>query len=790
MQGQLPNRKRPAPGASPLQQQSTPPMFNSNNFSAYPDTSANSGDQFMDWNTVEGLNGAGNPYDSGSNFDANYYNNALNNMANTQNTAAASSNQLVRRNTNQQIAARSKPAGGNLWQDLDNTGQVSEWPTTTVENDEELEKRAMAAKKEAQSKRKQIPPFVQKLSSFLDESKNTDLIRWSDDGNSFIVLDEDEFAKTLIPELFKHNNYASFVRQLNMYGFHKRVGLSDNSMKASENKRKTPSEYYNEFFKRGRPELLWLIQKPKNTPSTGKRKKGEKGEGDSDEETKRLLPETDRTPTAQPMDAANTRQDLITLPKTELNAVRQELRQLQNQQKFISSVIAQIKRQNDQLYQQASAFQTLHDRHENSINAILTFLATFYNRSLEGHSGTNLADMFAHAIPENMQQHGNVVDVGDMDDVNPRPQNQPPRPNRRPLALLPAPDGKDAASHLSGGRATTVTPSPASETPPRKGAIFRPPNQVQFSRNRPSSAQASSNNTASPMIKTDADSPNFLDHLQDVNAASSNTPNTEQMMSVINAANNASGNTPTSGSFDFPAALSNYQTANGAAPLTPQQKNDALSLIASKIGNTNANANNALVNSNVPNVPDLNQSLAENQNKLDYLQQLQHDNERRVQNLAERLTPLSPTGTIPGLDMDGNSTLGPQMGAPGGSLPPEWDLNSFVNTDDYFPNMSAAPAAGDVHATGNPDMDLFDFGGYDADTVNPGNNGLSGDFDDDDLFGDSSLNVPNANLNVDGGGKVESVASSGPTSGPASPADMGLKSNIGEASPKKRRRVG
>ena len=56
--------------------------------------------------------------------------------------------------------------------------------------------------------------------SFLEDGKNTELIRWSDDGNSFIVLDEDEFAKKLIPELFKHNNYASFVRQLNMYGFH------------------------------------------------------------------------------------------------------------------------------------------------------------------------------------------------------------------------------------------------------------------------------------------------------------------------------------------------------------------------------------------------------------------------------------------------------------------------------------------------------------------------------------------------------------------------------------------
>ena len=94
------------------------------------------------------------------------------------------------------------------------------------------------------------------ISSFLDDGKNTELIRWSDRGDSFVVLDEDEFAKTLIPELFKHNNYASFVRQLNMYGFHKRVGLSDNSMKASERKNKSPSEYYNPYFKRGHPNLL------------------------------------------------------------------------------------------------------------------------------------------------------------------------------------------------------------------------------------------------------------------------------------------------------------------------------------------------------------------------------------------------------------------------------------------------------------------------------------------------------------------------------------------------------
>ena len=91
-----------------------------------------------------------------------------------------------------------------------------------------------------------------------------------------IVLDEDEFAGKLIPELFKHRNYASFVRQLNMYGFHKRVGLSDNSMKASERKNKAPSEYYNPYFRRGHPNLLWLINKPKS----GKNKKNKRDEND------------------------------------------------------------------------------------------------------------------------------------------------------------------------------------------------------------------------------------------------------------------------------------------------------------------------------------------------------------------------------------------------------------------------------------------------------------------------------------------------------------------------------
>ncbi|OBS65523.1 hypothetical protein A6R68_05937, partial [Neotoma lepida] len=41
-------------------------------------------------------------------------------------------------------------------------------------------------------------------------------VRSGPNGQSFLVLDEQRFAKEILPKYFKHNNMASFVRQLNM----------------------------------------------------------------------------------------------------------------------------------------------------------------------------------------------------------------------------------------------------------------------------------------------------------------------------------------------------------------------------------------------------------------------------------------------------------------------------------------------------------------------------------------------------------------------------------------------
>ncbi|KAF2418016.1 hypothetical protein EJ08DRAFT_599789 [Tothia fuscella] len=738
MQRPLATRKRNAPGASPTPQQPLQQQFNNN--AAFSDNTTFDNGFAGGWDNT---NNVPNQFNDPSVFDQNLYDGGLNGSLILDNggglNSGLPSSQLVRRNPNQQLVSRPQSS----WQDSGgNTGQMVEAPWPPVDEEDDLEQRALAAKKDAQAKRKQIPPFVQKLSSFLDDNTNTELIRWSDDGTSFVVLDEDEFAKTLIPELFKHNNYASFVRQLNMYGFHKKVGLSDNSMKASENKRKTPSEYYNKYFRRGRPELLWLIQKPKNPPP----KRGAPGskdkinrQGDSDDERKYTPgPENNTQATG---DNSGTTKDLTTLPKTELASLRQELSNLQQQQKVISNVMQQMKNQNEQFYRQATAFQDMHNRHENSINAILTFLATFYNRSLEGQ--TNFPDIFANAIPQNTgTQQGNVVDMGDFPEVEmnmPRP-NQMARQRRNPL-LLGAPPTADTASPtlpatIPSSARSTVSPKP------RNPSIFRP--QTAGSANlRPSDAPT-------PPIKTDVETPNMINDNQG-------------MLSVINAANSASP--PAGPGLDFDSALQHIQHRDGNSPLTTQQRNDVLSMINANMSNVaggnSTSGNNALNNPQTPTMPAI-PTMPASQEQLDLLQRMQEEQAVKVQTLAERLQPLSPSGTIPGLWDSSNAP------------PSDFNLDEWVGGEDvdehnYFPDMDGYN--GDLNGD-------FDFGLEGANDSVSGaetnGNGLDGDF----------LSENDAQMNNQGG-RVESLGSSRATT----PATSTNVANGGGGGSNKRRKM-
>lgn len=62
--------------------------------------------------------------------------------------------------------------------------------------------------------------FIHKLYSMLEDKSIEHLISWSNHGESFVMSPSNEFSKVLA-QYFKHTNISSFVRQLNMYGFHK-----------------------------------------------------------------------------------------------------------------------------------------------------------------------------------------------------------------------------------------------------------------------------------------------------------------------------------------------------------------------------------------------------------------------------------------------------------------------------------------------------------------------------------------------------------------------------------------
>jgi hypothetical protein len=98
---------------------------------------------------------------------------------------------------------------------------------------------------------------VQKVSKFLQSTRDifcnpafsdgpVPICRWDEDGMTIRILDVKRFESEVLPKYFGHENFASFVRQLNMYDFHKASTDKDELV------------WRGEYFKRDYPEVFYI----------------------------------------------------------------------------------------------------------------------------------------------------------------------------------------------------------------------------------------------------------------------------------------------------------------------------------------------------------------------------------------------------------------------------------------------------------------------------------------------------------------------------------------------------
>ncbi|XP_034291077.1 heat shock factor protein 3-like isoform X1 [Pantherophis guttatus] len=181
-----------------------------------------------------------------------------------------------------------------------------------------------------------VPGFLAKLWSLVEDPGSDDVISWSRNGQNFCILDEQRFAKELLPKYFKHNNLSSFIRQLNIYGFRKVMAL-ENGMITSE---KNPAiEFQHPFFKRGKIDLLANIKRKSTLTQVA---------------------------TVRP-------EDLKICPD-DLHKVLSEVQEMREQQNSMDIKLESMKRENKALWKEVAFLRQKHNQQQQLLSKILEFI--------------------------------------------------------------------------------------------------------------------------------------------------------------------------------------------------------------------------------------------------------------------------------------------------------------------------------------------------------------------------------------------------------------------------------
>ncbi|KAM5281768.1 heat shock factor protein 1 isoform 2-T2 [Ctenodactylus gundi] len=215
-----------------------------------------------------------------------------------------------------------------------------------------------------------VPAFLTKLWTLVSDPDTDALICWSPSGNSFHVFDQGQFAKEVLPKYFKHNNMASFVRQLNMYGFRKVVHIEQGGLVKPE---RDDTEFQHPCFLRGQEQLLENIKRKVTSVSTLK------------------------------SEDIKIRQDSVAKLLTDVQLMK-------GKQECVDSKLLAMKHENEALWREVASLRQKHAQQQKVVNKLIQFLISLVqsNRILgvKRKIPLMLSDSSsAHSVPKYTRQY-------------------------------------------------------------------------------------------------------------------------------------------------------------------------------------------------------------------------------------------------------------------------------------------------------------------------------------------------------------------------------------------------
>ncbi|KAJ8983523.1 hypothetical protein NQ317_012014 [Molorchus minor] len=227
-----------------------------------------------------------------------------------------------------------------------------------------------------------IPAFLGKLWKMVNDPSTDHLICWSPAGNSFVIQNQAHFWYELLPLYYKHNNMSSFVRQLNMYGFHKMSTVENGTMDSD----KDEIQFYHPYFQKGQPGLLRMIKRKVTTSKT----------------------------------TENNVQNI--LKQDDIVKVLTDVKQLKGRQSNLDSQLSAMKQENAVLWRELALLRQKHIKQQQIVNKLIQFLVTLVQPSATSRIGVGVKrrmPLMLHESPVKKMKPKNLVTNNDSSEGGP-----------------------------------------------------------------------------------------------------------------------------------------------------------------------------------------------------------------------------------------------------------------------------------------------------------------------------------------------------------------------------------